>query len=211
MIFSWIGSLFLFLTHPFPADTIDTRPLLFNGPEYGKVFNSASGTPFFDANAVIGDVKYQGNWFRNIELRYDIEDDVVLTRDSKGQLRLQLVKEKLDEFLIGDRRFIRMVLTSPQGEFYEQLFRGKRVLLVEWRKALQTDVRDAQKYVLRKRILVVDNGKVQELGGLSDFYSLAPGHEKEIRRIYNGYQLNFRRDPVKASTMMLTEIEKNKW
>ncbi|MEY4337097.1 MAG: hypothetical protein RLZZ45_2016, partial [Bacteroidota bacterium] len=43
-----------------------------------------------------GDVQYYGNWYKNLELLYDLEDDIVVTKDAQGLLKLKLIKEKLE-------------------------------------------------------------------------------------------------------------------
>jgi len=80
--------------------------LLYNGAEYVKQFNIANGDPFFPVKKNIGSVKYHQNWYNQIEVHYDCEDDYVLIRDMQGLLKLRLINEMLDEFIIDEHHFV---------------------------------------------------------------------------------------------------------
>ena len=96
-------------------DTLKENSLLYNGTEYVKQFNSVDGNPFFPSTRNEGGVLYYGNWYNNIELLYDCQDDVVIIRNVQGSMKLQLVKEKLDEFTIDAHHFVRLKLVDRKS------------------------------------------------------------------------------------------------
>lgn len=192
-------------------DTLKDNSLLYNGTEYIKQFNSTNGNPFFPANRNAGSVLYYGNWYSNIELMYDCQDDVVIVRDLQGSLKLQLVKEKLDEFTIDGHHFVKLKLVNARGEFYEQIVKGKRLLLVQWRKVPVTDNSRTDEYVLRKTVFVLQDGKVVTLDRASDLYELDKPHQRELRRFYHESGYSFKKDPIRASQAVISQMEANGW
>jgi hypothetical protein len=192
-------------------DTIGYNSLLYNGTEFLKQFNQSKGSPFFTTQSNKGKVKYQNNWYENIELLYDCEDDVVITRDAQGLLKLRLIKDKTEAFAIDGHEFIKLKLVSSIGEFYEQLYKGTRLLLVQWRKHLELDAQEIPKYELRRVVFVLDKEKIITLENSKDLFNLSPAHYKELKKIYNENKLNFKKDALQASTILIQKMEEKNW
>lgn len=193
------------------SDSTKPISLLFNGAEYVKQFNPSKGDPFFPTEKNTGSVKYQQNWYNNIEVHYDCEDDYVVVRDMRGLLKLRLINEMLDEFTIDNHHFVKRQLSSPYGEMYELAFDGKRTLLVKWVKRLNSDVKISDAYVLRKHLLLQANGKLYPIEKSSDIIRLAPDHARDLKKVLRDNKVSFRADPVKASSMLLKEMEDRGW
>ncbi len=192
-------------------DTLGNNSLLYNGTEYIKQFDQTKGTPFFPTEKTNGAVFYFGNWYQNLDLLYDIQDDVVITRDVQGLLKMRLTREKLDEFMVDGHHFVKLKLTTGAGEYYEQFYKGQRSLLMQWRKVTDSDDPQNQKYILRKTLFVLDKGEIIPLGSTSDLFSIDPKHQKELKKFYREQKLSFKKDPVKASKAIINEIEQKGW
>jgi hypothetical protein len=192
-------------------DTLGNNSLLYNGTEYIKQFDQTKGTPFFPTEKTNGAVFYFGNWYQNLDLLYDIQDDVVITRDVQGLLKMRLTREKLDEFKVDGHHFVKLKLTSGAGEYYEQFFKGQRSLLMQWRKVTDSDDPQIQKFILRKTLFVLDKGDIITLESSSDLFSIDPKHQKELKKFYREQKLSFKKDPIKASKAIINEIEQKGW
>jgi hypothetical protein len=209
--------LFLAILAPFlsfsaeKTDTLGNNSLLFNGTEYIKQFDQTKGTPFFPSEKTNGAILYFGNWYQNLDLLYDIQDDVVITRDVQGLLKMRLTREKLDEFKVDGHYFVKYKLTSGAGEYYEQFFKGQRSLLMQWRKVTDSDDPQIQKFILRKTLFVLDKGEIITLERTSDLFSIDPKHQKELKKFYREQKLSFKKDPIKASKAIINEIEQKGW
>ena len=193
------------------TDTIGNNSLLYNGTEYIKQFDQTKGTPFFHSEKTNGAVFYFGNWYQNLDLLYDIQDDVVITRDVQGLLKMRLTREKLDEFKVDGHHFVKLKLTSGAGEYYEQFFKGQRSLLMQWRKVTDSDDPQIQKFILRKTLFVLDKGEIITLERTSDLFIIDPKHQKELKKFYREQKLSFKKDPIKASKAIINEIEQKGW
>lgn len=193
------------------TDTLGNNSLLYNGTEYIKQFDQTKGTPFFPSEKTNGAVFYFGNWYQNLDLLYDIQDDEVITRDILGLLKMRLTKEKLEEFYIEGHHFVKIKLTTPAGEFYEQFYKGQRSLLMQWRKVTESDDPQNQKYILRKTLFVLDKGEIIPLSSTSDLFSIDPKHQKELKKVYRDQKLSFKKNPVNAAKAIINEIEQKGW
>lgn len=194
-----------------PADTSSLNDLLQTGTEYVKMFAPENGSPFFPVERNRGSVTYHGNRYVDVELLYDCEDDIVLIRDLQGQLKLRLVREKLDGFEVDGHRFVKLQLMRPEGEFYEELHNGRRRLLVQWQKKMAYDTKQTSIYTLRKTIFLLQDGRRMPIDRLSDLLGLVPDKKKELRRIYAEQPFKFRKNPVGASQRVIQSMEKTGW
>jgi hypothetical protein len=192
-------------------DTSSLTDLLQTGSEFVKMFAPENGNPFFPVERNLGSVTYHGNRYDNLELLYDCEDDAVVIRDLKGQLKLRLVREKLDAFEVDGHRFVKLRLTDPQGEFYEELHNGRRQLLVQWQKKMAYDTKQTSVYTLRKSIFLLEDGKRRSIERLSDLLAILPDKKKTLRRIYAEQPFRFRKNPVSAAQQVVRTIEKRGW
>ena len=187
------------------------KQLLYVGTEYVKVFGPENGTPFFPTQSNKGSVLYHGNLYEGIELLYDCEDDVVVIRDPQGQLKLRLVSEKLEGFEIEGHRFVKLRLLGPAGEFYEELYNGRRRLLIQWQKKKSSDQKQSNVYVLRKSLFILDEGRIVPIEKISDLYGMAPGKSGEIRKLYRDKRMKFKKDPEGVTLSILRHIESSGW
>jgi hypothetical protein len=209
--------LFLVITAPFLSfstekiDTLGNNSLLFNGTEYIKQFDQTKGTPFFPTEKTNGAILYFGNWYQNLDLLYDIQDDVVITRDVQGLLKMRLTREKLDEFMVDGHHFVKLKLTTGAGEYYEQFYKGQRSLHMQWTKKTDSDDPQNQKYILRKTLFVLDKGEIIPLDRTSDLFIIDPKHQKELKKFFREQKLSFKKDPIKASKAIINEIEQKGW
>jgi len=158
-----------------------------------------------------GDVNYYGNWYRNLDLQYDIEDDIVITRDAQGLLKLRLIREKLESFTIDGHLFVKLKLLSSRGEFYEQLFKGKRSLMLQWEKRMELDAQELPIYVLRKTLFVLEGDKVKPILRSDDLLSIDDEHFKEVKKTLRTKKLSFKKDPVNASITVVKFLEEKGW
>jgi hypothetical protein len=209
ILFSILSPLLSFSSEK--IDTTGSNSLLYNGTEYIKQFDETKGTPFFPTEKTNGAVLYFGNWYQNLDLLYDIQDDVVITRDIQGLLKMRLTREKLDEFMVDGHHFVKLKLTSGAGEYYEQFYRGQRSLLMQWRKVTETDDPQNQKFTLRKTLFVLDKGGIITLSRTRDLFSIVSKHKKELKKLYREKKLSFKKDRIKASKVIINEIEQKGW
>lgn len=154
---------------------------------------------------------YTGNLYKGVELQYDCIDDVVLLKDPIRSRRIRLITEKVDAFSIGSYNFIRLNIPGVQGGFYEQLYKGKRSVLVQWKKNIVRDLALQEKYVLTKTTYLLDGNNLVKITKAADLTKLMGDKKRKVQQYYRESDLSFRNDPETATFKMVQKAEAEGW
>jgi hypothetical protein len=116
--------------------------LLYVGSDYAEYESLLNEHPFFlDNDWQTGTVHYNGNYYINVPLQYDIRSQKLLTEHATSGRHMQLVTEHVRNFSLGQRYFDNLSESDTRGlvspGFYEVLAEGKTRLLARRGKALQ--------------------------------------------------------------------------
>ena len=182
------------------TDTTQINPLFYRGTEYSKVFSPSSGGPYLYTE-LPGQRKvlYYDLWFNNVDLKYDAEDDAVITYDITGGLRVALTKEKVKEFIIGNKRFTRI---GNEG-YFEVYYDGDHGVFVKWQKVLIRKGIEDPVYKIYRKIYVSDKNALVEVGGTNDLLKITGKTGKKYMDQVRNKGLSFKKDfPMAAAEMM---------
>lgn len=193
------------------TDTIALNSLIYNGTEYTKQFTVDMGSPFLTGNVLSGTVVYQGVRYSPVDFYYDCQDDVLLIRDANGSFRLQLIKEKLESFVFSDRMFVKLKLQSSRGEFYEQAYKGKRSVIIQWQNSLERNMQELMRYKLKKTIYLYDGQALRPLQKGGDLYRSMGAFARKARQWAREERLSFRKDPMKMIVTIVQKAEAAGW
>lgn len=193
------------------TDTIALNSLIYNGTEYTKQFTVDMGSPFLTGNVLSGSVVYQGVRYSPIDFYYDCQDDVLLIRDVNGSFRLQLIKEKLESFASGNRMFVKLKLQSSRGEFYEQAYKGRRSVLIQWQNSLERNMQELMRFKLKKTIYLYDGQALRPLQKGGDLYRAMGPLARKARQWAREERLSFRKDPMKMIVTIVQKAEAAGW
>jgi hypothetical protein len=193
----------------FPVKQITPNSLLYSGTEYAKVYTSASGHPFFMDRAVKGWVDYYNNRYENIPIFYDIENDWVVYNEPVNQIRICLVNEKIDGFMIEGHRFISLKDTTGFLGFYELLYQGRRKVLMKWSKILTRSGADEGKYIMYSNIYIQEGSNLEQVSSRKELVSYFGNNKKKMQQYYQDQHLNVKKDPARAVSSMVAFAEQN--
>lgn len=194
------------------ADTLKANSLLYTGVEYTTGLILLNESPFFPKDEFfVGNLRYQGNLYKGIEMKYDCKDDLLLIKDQSGDSFFQLIKEKLEEFNLGEHHFVKLKIQSVKGEFYEQVYSGKRDLVVQWQKKIVRNQSEEKRYELFKNIYLLNGKDTVRINKISELIDLTGNNKKKLERFYKEKHLRFRRDPVNAVVTILKKAESEGW
>lgn len=123
---------------------------LLNGSAYSdrhRTINSKN--KLYQGSAQNGSVLYDGQWFPDLQMRYNIYDDVLIVQmeSSMGVNIIQLVKEKVAKFSLSGANFINVSPTpsAPQvNGFYELLWEDKNFSVLKKHARSIFEKRDRQ-------------------------------------------------------------------
>ncbi len=173
---------------------------IFNGAEYLRTGHGVKGTPFFEADSILpGSIFYDGRWYENVPLQYDlVTDDVIISNYAQNN-QIKLVPEKLPYFSVGQHLFVRVTADSTLPSFiktgyYEKLYDGNMVVLARRQKlariagvAADSEVR----YNQYNEYFVLLNNTFYKAADKSDFLSIAGDKKDLIRKYIKDQKLKF--------------------
>lgn len=190
---------------------------LYNGPEYidysRKYFLKTGHQFFFSDSPQQGAVYYNGRYFPNVNLWYDLVLDQVVLLHPSTSYTPRLVDEHVSSFLIDGRRFLRLISDSItnnniQTGYYQVLvdnniqILAKRVKLFNERLEQgnkNVEFYSKDKYYLRK------NNLYYLIYNKSSILKYMTDHEKEIQKFIKSNQLKFSKKSRELDIIELAE------
>jgi len=172
---------------------------LYNGTEFTDPFLNTDGTYRYYSgfDYTRGAVTYNGQFYVNVLLKYDLLEDNLLTRsdDNLSIFNVKLIPEFIDSFSIHNHDFVRLGdvgLNISGNGFFEAAFLGNDVDLYikhtkkKKDKALNSGVQyrfsNANFYVVKCK------GRYSLVASSKDLRELIPEKDKEIRDFYKSYR-----------------------
>ena len=181
-----------------------------NGWEYKDYHRLITGDQFFLTDEPVnGSVLYDGILYPDLQLRYDIVNDVVVIRhpSQEGYISdVQIPGDKISRFTIPEHNFIRINSDSlsetniPTG-FYDQIYNGTVQVLVKRMKRLVESAGSSEiqkEFVYKERFYIYRNNEYHQIRGRRSFLKLFPERKKEIKRFLKKNNLRFNYDKEKA-------------
>ncbi|MBJ6107464.1 hypothetical protein JAO73_00465 [Hymenobacter sp. BT523] len=191
------------------------HPQLYNGPEYvdyAKRYNSRIGHQYFLApEKQPGGVHYNGHYFANLQLAYDVVRDQVVLQLPTNPLTLRLASEQVRYFYLNDHRFVRLLADSSAGGviqtgFYEVLADNKVQLLAKRAKRLSEQLSQRTinaEFVPIDRYFLRKSGTYYAVTGKSGVVRLLADHGKEVQQFIRDKDLKFNKEQLGPS---LTQV-----
>ena len=168
---------------------------LLNGYEH-LGFLPMNGHPYFqEDNPKIGSIVYEGVWYRDVPLLYDLVRDEVVTEKDNGNL-ISLYGQKVSEFYLLDHHFI----STPTG-YYDLLCSGRINLEAKRVKRVLETIENLQ--VVRNiqysvHYFVIRDGEWHPIGNLRSLFALLKDKKKEINQDLKKKKIKYRNDHKKA-------------
>lgn len=199
--------LLIFISLQGVGQTYLPQPLVFyRGTEYTKVITTAYGLPFlYDELAGTRKVKVAGQWYEGMELHYDAEDDALVTLNPSGDIRLQLVKEKVDAFIIGDKKFQRI----GEDGYFEVMYDGPRAVYVKWQKVLLRKGVEDPYYRLYRKVYVSGREGLEEVNGKGDLLVFFGANKKKAGELIRAQNLDLRNNLPRAAAVLMQYADAN--
>jgi hypothetical protein len=170
-------------------DTLVDNQILFNGRIWRNLYFMIKDHQFlFSKEFLPATVTLNGNTFNDIEVRYDVYSDELLTPTSNVMV-LQLNKEMIDSFTLNFQnkayKFVNITNDSLKGlkGYVNVLITGKTSLYVKYRKeiaALAVENKYDLFYPVQKLYFMKD-GVLNLISGKREFLSLLDDYKVQVR------------------------------
>ncbi|MAB56627.1 MAG: hypothetical protein CL524_03665 [Aequorivita sp.] len=191
---------------------------LYNGTEFTDLFLNTDGTfrYYQGYDYTKGSITYNGQYYVNVLLKYDLLRDNLLTRsdDNLSIFNVKFIPAFLDSFSIHNHKFVRLPnvdLGLGGNGFYEAAYLGNDLELYikhtkkmkdrALRNGIQYRFSEANYYVLKY------NGKYSLVGSPRDIRQLLPEKAGEIREFYKSYKTIRKSNPDLFMTKLVTYLD----
>lgn len=171
------------------SDTIKESQILFNGKAWRNKYFRVKGNQYlFSTEFLRGDLTINGKSFENLELRYDIYNDEIMTVSNNGSI-IQLNKELVDSFsLTVINRKYRFINSSADSVkwfhgYLNLLYRGKSDLCVKYMKDIELLAVDRKFDLFNEshKIFFVTDSIVYPVNRVGDIYKAVPGSKSQLK------------------------------
>ncbi|MCG2430450.1 hypothetical protein [Aequorivita xiaoshiensis] len=191
---------------------------LFNGTEFTDLFLNTNGTYryFKGYDYVRGAVYYNGEFYSNVLLKYDLLEDNLITH-SEGKLsvfNVKLIPDFVTSFSIYNRDFVKLVdinLPLPGNGFFEEAYLGNQFKLYikhnkrKKDKALNSGVQ--YRFSINNYYLLQVDGHYAVINSIKDLRRALPEREDDIRKYYKSYKKLYKSDPDNFLIKLLKHLE----
>ncbi len=166
---------------------------IFNGPEYIPADINIKGHPFFEQKTLqSGVVKYDGMFYENIKMGFDIyrnEVAIVHYDDKEFFSLIRLSNQKINGFGFNGHRFVRLIKAEntglPATGFYEILHDGYLKVLAKRIKKVQPSTERPYRYEFYSdsKLYIFKDGIFYPIGSRKMLFNLLEDEKKAIRRV----------------------------
>ena len=171
-------------------DTIKEQ-IIYNGKIWRNLYYMVNKDQFLFSNEFLkGSVTMRGSTASNINLKYDIFKDELLTTVETGGL-LQLNKEIVDSFSVSFQntiyRFIRIKEDSTEGQkgYFNVLYKGKPALYLKYFKKIDklSINGENERFYQVEKLYVAKGDKIFQITGKNDLFNIFKD-QKELLKSY---------------------------
>jgi len=181
---------------------------LFNGPEHRGYMRPATSHPYFlNEDIHIGSIYYDGIFYDNVPLMYDILNDNVITlqyvKDSSIQYRsifkIDLFRDRTGSFSIPGHDFVKIEADSNTGKmksgFYELLYNGKAKVVVRRTKVYAEEIKREleRRYDSSSTYYILKKGTYYPIKNKGDVLDVFKDKRREISAFISKNKLKYRR------------------
>jgi hypothetical protein len=186
-------------------NAIGLQSRLYNGEKYGFYSPQIKGNAYLMDNDQWnkGNILYDGFWYKNVDMLYDLYKDVVVISLYKNFFKLSLINEKVNCFDVLGHHFIYIkanssVINPLQAGYYDQLYCGKIQVLCKRSKSIQETHSlsgSIDSYFLSSTdYYIYKNGKYFTVNSKGAFLDALKDKKKDIQQFMSANKLKIKKD-----------------
>lgn len=173
---------------------------LYNGSKYLPPEHELEEHPYFiSPDWLDGSVYYDGEYFSNVPLMYDLFNQMLITEHGASGHAMRLVEEKIKYFTIDSHYFERIINDSvgnslPETGFYEVLYNGSTRVVArrqEWRREQIVNNQIETLYNEKNRYFMFHNGSFISVNRKASALKLLTDKKSELKRFLRKHHLSF--------------------
>ena len=177
-----------------------TQSRLYNGSRYVSPQYNTDLHPWFSSDDwVTGSVFYDGKYFEDVPLMYDLYNQVLVTEHYPSGHPIQLVAEKLQYFAVAGHHFERISNESvgnslPATGFYDVLYSGKTKVIARRQKFLREQIVSTtveRSFEDRTRYYLMRNGVFFPVKSKGSALKLMSDRKQELNKFLKQKKMRF--------------------
>jgi len=181
---------------------IGAQARLYNGSKYQPPQYSFEEHPFFlSEDWISGDVYYDGEYFQQVPLMYDLYNGHLITEHISSGHSIQLVREKLQSFILAEHHFEKIeqdgkTNSLPQSGFYDVLYGGETKVIVGRQKVKREKIESTtieMFYDERNRYYILKNGVFFPVKSKSSALKVLGDKKPELKKFLKKQGVSFSR------------------
>ena len=172
---------------------------LFRGHEYGIKGHGF----YFSSDWQKGNVLYEGIWYNDIPMRYDIFKDQLMV-NHPNNITIILFGERVQEFHFTGMDFFRFnpgIKNEPAAKIYQLLSDGKIKIYARRSKILEENLENKKvekKFIDAHKFYLVKDGNFHLIRNKNSILNLLSDRRQEIKKELKKSNIRFKTDPEKA-------------
>jgi hypothetical protein len=186
------------------ARSIQGQTSLYNGSQYREPNRSNNDQhPFFDSDDwVFGTVNYDGEFYDNVPLLYDITADKIVTENYYNADQITLVSGKLTAFTMGKHTFTKLSHTTlPRSGFYQVLYDGASMVVARRQKVIREKIISQTieiEFDPRYRYFLFKNGAYFQVKSKASVLKVLKDEKAALRQFISKNKIRFKYAPETA-------------
>lgn len=188
------------------TQALDHQSRLYNGVEhYGYNYRIKGFAYLQDPAVQKGRVVYDELVYTDVPMWYDLLKDQVIIQHFNTFTRLGLVPDKVKEFTIFNRHFIRVQIDSLSGAplrtgFYEQLYNGRSQVLAKRVKIINETVKDEveRDFVEFNYYYIKKDNRYHSVKNSGGLLSVFKERAKEVKQYLRKNKIRYKKNPEDA-------------
>jgi hypothetical protein len=179
---------------------------LFNGGDYSRYVPLRDEHPYFLSNDwQEGSLVYDHQRYDNLWLQYDITTDQLLIENYHYSNTIQLVKEQVQAFALGNRNFIQLQHPSLTSGYYELLYDGKTRAIARHMKNFQKEIQSGQlyhKFLEKTAYFLLINEQYSTVTNKGSVLRLFGERKQAVKRAFKGKNISFGANKARSIAML---------
>ncbi|MEX1239125.1 MAG: hypothetical protein WEB30_05390 [Cyclobacteriaceae bacterium] len=171
-----------------------------NGSKYRATGHSLEQHPYFlSEDWIAGSVFYDGEFFGDVFLMYDLNQGVLVTEHYPSGNSIELVDQKLRNFTLQGHYFERIDIESvanslPKTDFYDILYGGESKVVAHRQKLLRREIESGTieiSYDEKYRYFIFRNGVFFPVKSKGSALKVMSDKKQELKRFHKQNRASF--------------------
>lgn len=173
---------------------------IFQGRQIMSGYPGITGTAFYPHTEwLTGDVKYEGYWYRGLEMLYDTYRDELMVRHQNG-IPFVAFGDRVQEFNLQGHRFVRLDTDrgSAKAGFYEVIADGELVVYVKRAVFLNEGIQEqtiVREFIRKPRYYAQLGNQFVAINKQGQIMDLVKSKRSQVQQAVRASGLKFRKFP----------------